>query len=1122
MSAKSLLNKKDTNFRINLFFVFILSLFCVETYSQAVYYGPDETVNKGDTIMIELRDYFGNIQWQKSYDLVNWTDIEGATNDTIYVVADSSAYYKARVTVSGCPAYNSDTANVNVIKYKRNVFVVDTNVITLVSDSLELADGLYIYENADIDDFEVGQVLVNYDNGGYLRIIIHIVQDGDQVILFTAQGRLTDLIEDGTIIDSIALFGNDEYPTSAASNIFPSRIDYLAEGASIKRNSKYEESTQFDPISISLSNFELYSGNVEGISLNARIKNGLIQFTPTIHRKLDIGIFPPFLYEFMLSAEGELYFDCDLELLCDYPLEYSRERMVYKNTYPIPIGIFVMVIELKLFVGFETSLDINGSFTTGFDATQSLEVGIDYYYNRRDEWQPIWEQRSDFNMHEPDWDLHGDVAARAYVAPRISVTFYEVVGPYLELEPYLRFAGEVELSELYWHWLLAGGVDANVGIEAEILGYSLPMPPPMNLARWEQIIAEDEGYLNTAPDADFYVDPSSGTTATNFRFDASDCSDSQDPVSALQVRWDWENNGSWNTGFSTNKVTYHQYSTPGTYTVRMQVRDSGGLTDETTRSVQVNEINTPPDADFYVDPSSGTTATNFRFDASGCSDSQDLVSVLQVRWDWENNGSWDTGFSTNKVTYHQYSTPGTYTVRMQVRDNGGLTDETTRSVQVNEENTAPDAYFYIDPSSGTTTTNFRFDASASSDGQDPVSLLQVRWDWENNGIWDTGWLTNKVEYHQYATNGTYTVRMEVRDTEGLTDETTRTVQVNEEEIPTPVIEYLSHSIDDSDGDNDGLVEPGEFINMTITLINNGDGDAHNVDVIYSTDDLYVEYISEVQDGEVYYGDIMAGTTDNNPGFTFTVSEDCPEKDVVFSLYICAHSEDLCWEDEFTVHVYPGSGATTGTVTDYDGNVYNTVKIGNQWWMAENLETTYYSDGTPLVDGTGVGSITGDYTTKYWFVYNDDIANKETYGLLYTWAAVMNDESSSTANPSGVQGVCPNGWHVPSSAEWVELSDFLGGEEVAGGKLKEIGTTHWTSPNTGATNETGFTGLPGGVRGYSDGTSYNMGTNGYHWSSQELDYMYSRYAGLNYLTDRFYPSTMNGTRTNGFSVRCVKD
>ncbi|MBP6935406.1 MAG: fibrobacter succinogenes major paralogous domain-containing protein [Paludibacteraceae bacterium] len=199
------------------------------------------------------------------------------------------------------------------------------------------------------------------------------------------------------------------------------------------------------------------------------------------------------------------------------------------------------------------------------------------------------------------------------------------------------------------------------------------------------------------------------------------------------------------------------------------------------------------------------------------------------------------------------------------------------------------------------------------------------------------------------------------------------------------------------------------------------------------------------------------------------------------------------------------GSSGSTFTDpRDGKVYQTVVIGNQVWMAENLAYL------PSVVGPGTGS----NTTSYYYVYGYDgtnvadakaTDNYATYGVLYNWTAAMN--------------ACPDGWHLPSDAEWTELTDYLGGRSVAGGKLKETGTTHWASPNTGATNETGFTALPGGSR-TSNGTFYLIGSLGYWWSATEnvasnawLRYMYSNSS----LVGR-----LDYDKEVGFSVRCVRD
>lgn len=211
--------------------------------------------------------------------------------------------------------------------------------------------------------------------------------------------------------------------------------------------------------------------------------------------------------------------------------------------------------------------------------------------------------------------------------------------------------------------------------------------------------------------------------------------------------------------------------------------------------------------------------------------------------------------------------------------------------------------------------------------------------------------------------------------------------------------------------------------------------------------------------------------------------------------------------------------TSGTFTDTrDNKVYNWVTIGNQIWMAENLAYL------PSVVGPATGSITDPYYYVYGYNGTDvttakATSNYNTYGVLYNWPAAMAGAGSSTTNPSGIQGVCPTGWHLPSNAEWTELTDYLGGESGAGGKLKETGTTHWSSPNTAATNETGFTALPGGNR-YLDGAFGDVGGYGDWWSATENDATgaWDRYLGY----DDSGVGRDGGDKEVGFSVRCVRD
>jgi uncharacterized protein (TIGR02145 family) len=187
-----------------------------------------------------------------------------------------------------------------------------------------------------------------------------------------------------------------------------------------------------------------------------------------------------------------------------------------------------------------------------------------------------------------------------------------------------------------------------------------------------------------------------------------------------------------------------------------------------------------------------------------------------------------------------------------------------------------------------------------------------------------------------------------------------------------------------------------------------------------------------------------------------------------------------------------------------------VKICDQIWMAENLRTTKYNDGTsiPLVTSYSEWSNLG--TPGYCWYGNSEVMFKIPYGALYNWYAVN----------TGM--LCPAGWHIPNNAEWTVLTDCLGGASIAGGKLKEAGTEHWSSPNTGATNETGFTALPGAGRDEEGWFDYLtlIGITGYWWSSTEESSMYAIYRSMSYGSS--IVSSGDYSKKGGFSVRCVKD
>jgi uncharacterized protein (TIGR02145 family) len=209
--------------------------------------------------------------------------------------------------------------------------------------------------------------------------------------------------------------------------------------------------------------------------------------------------------------------------------------------------------------------------------------------------------------------------------------------------------------------------------------------------------------------------------------------------------------------------------------------------------------------------------------------------------------------------------------------------------------------------------------------------------------------------------------------------------------------------------------------------------------------------------------------------------------------------------------------------DADSNYYSVVTIGTQNWMAENLKTTHYSDGNPIPGITSENnwSALSSKGPAYCWYNNDSTTYAHTYGALYNWPAAMNSAPSSTANPSGVQGICPTGWHLPSDTEWKVLTDYLGGMSVAGGKLKETGKTHWASPNTGATNESGFTALPGGACDQNGQFIYFSEYTAW-WTATEYNTNNSWGRGVYNLDKTVYRMDNGGSKRIGISIRCIKD
>jgi uncharacterized protein (TIGR02145 family) len=211
------------------------------------------------------------------------------------------------------------------------------------------------------------------------------------------------------------------------------------------------------------------------------------------------------------------------------------------------------------------------------------------------------------------------------------------------------------------------------------------------------------------------------------------------------------------------------------------------------------------------------------------------------------------------------------------------------------------------------------------------------------------------------------------------------------------------------------------------------------------------------------------------------------------------------------------GTTVGKfgdcIKDIDGNIYKTVTIGTQTWIAENLKVSKYNDGT-IIPNVSDNIMWSNLNSNAWCYYDNEDVNNHKYGKLYNWYTI-------SKKTNGNKNVCPKGWHVPTNIEWTILTDYLGGDSIAGYKMKEVGTTNWESPNLQALNSSLFSAIPSGSR-YYFGTFYALGNSCGWWSSSIYDTISENVWVRSLNHDDLSMRKYVDSKTNGLSIRCLKD
>ncbi len=491
------------------------------------------------------------------------------------------------------------------------------------------------------------------------------------------------------------------------------------------------------------------------------------------------------------------------------------------------------------------------------------------------------------------------------------------------------------------------------------------------------------------------------------------------------------------------------------------------------------EPNTAPVAVFTIAPSFGSIDTTFTFDASGVNDLEDPAANLQVRWDWESDSVFDTDFSTAKIAKHKFTAGGTMNITVEVRDTKGKTSRFTDFVKVMWNNRPPKAALSILPKTGFLQDNFKIDASACSDAEDKSAALLVRFDFEGDGTWDTEYSKTKVVYHQYATAGSYTVTVIVKDSGESTDTGTYVLIV----APTNMPPEMPKSPVPAD-----LAAKSSTLGILSWICTDPDRDSLKYDVYFGTNPN-PPLVAKDKSGALYECLPLEYSTQY---YWKVVAKDPYTHEV----------SGPVWSFTTNAPLYPVS-----TFTDHrDGQVYKSVNINNRIWMAQNLNIGTMVNSSDLPPNFG-NQLNNGKAEKY--CYKNDPANCAIYGGLYQWNEAMNYDTIP-----GRTGLCPEGWHIPTDAEWHDLILFLDpkdAEALAGTQLALGGLS-------------GFQSLFAGYIIFADRRFYDLGNAGYFWSSTTNPNAQLNFLVLMRSIYRGKPAFQQDTsqKLNGMSVRCLKD
>ncbi len=561
---------------------------------------------------------------------------------------------------------------------------------------------------------------------------------------------------------------------------------------------------------------------------------------------------------------------------------------------------------------------------------------------------------------------------------------------------------------------------------------------------------KEEEVPKTPPVADFKIAPANGLTTTVFGFDISASKATNAADTILFTRWDWDNDNIWDTGFSRSKIFSHRYYKPGSYSPKMEIRNEAGMSDTAQLQVQVGRGYSAPHPSFTLVPASGNLRTEFVFDASGTHDDEDSLNTLKFRWDWEGDGIYDIGYTEQTTFTHYYTASSIYNPVLEVIDPQGLTATARKSANVSLSNLRLVPSFTWTPEKPTTSDTVYLDASKSYDPDNAGNSFTYRWNFMINSKdadFDTEYLADPVFAHQFMTEGDNEVILEIRDQWGLINQTKVKIFIGHSNLKPTASFFIGYEY--------GNLTTNFYLDATAASDREDIASQLKVRWDFESDGIWdTEYAKERTASHKYAAagkyHVRMQVMDSG-GLTDTTG---------LNLFVSTGTNE------------------TGLILDKANNIsYGSVKIGSQWWMAENLN-----------EPTGKQC------------YSNLPVNCQLYGGLYTWPMAMNGGTTEK-----YKGQCPTGWHIPTVTEWQQLLDFYGLDQ-AKKHLLAGGDSDFRMFLAGQRSTAGRSELMNQVTNFWTSTK-SAGENAWAFSFQKDQ-------------DNYFK--INLGQAYGFSVRCIKD